>query len=692
MPFRPSRQAVEQHPVDQPHLLQVHDLRTEIRMRSGAVKAVDGVSFHIARGETVGLVGESGCGKTMTGNSIMRLLPPGGHITAGRILFDGSDLVRLDIDELRHVRGGDIGMIFQDPMTSLNPTKTIGHQISEAVRLHRSVSKDDAMARAVEVLDLVGVPQPSERIAAYPHQLSGGLRQRTMIAMAIACEPKLLIADEPTTALDVTIQAQILALLDSLKRELDMAMILITHDMGVIAGRCDRVMVMYAGRIVEVASTDELFGRAHHPYTEALLTSIPRLDQNANQILRSIPGLPPDLMSPPHGCRFAPRCQYVTDRCRDEDPVLGADNPDHAFACFHPRNLEEASAAPTTAAALRARPPGPDKPVEPLLELHELNKRYHVKQASMILRKTRLLHAVTDLSLTVKRGETVGIVGESGCGKSTVARMIVGLERPTSGRIVFDGATVAGPESAKRRAHRELQLMFQDPYASLDPRMRVGDIVAEPLVLQHVGTRQSRERRVTDLLGQVGIASDSLSRYPYEFSGGQLQRISFARALALNPDVIVADEPVSALDVSIRSQVLNLMKDLQGEHNLTYVIISHDLSVIRYLADRVAVMYLGMLMELGTAEDLYSRAAHPYTVGLLDAIPQPDPAAERAKHDAAVMRGELPSPLDPPSGCRFRTRCPRAQERCALETPALTRFGPEHVAACHFPLQPSLRG
>ncbi|HEY3773235.1 MAG TPA: ABC transporter ATP-binding protein [Solirubrobacteraceae bacterium] len=676
-------------------LLEVQGLRTEIRLRHGAVHAVDNVSFTVGHGETVGLVGESGCGKTMTGTSIMRLLPPGGHITGGKILLEGRDLVSMSLDDLRHVRGGEIGMVFQDPMTSLNPTTQIGRQIAEAVRLHRPVSQEKAMERAVEVLGLVGMPRPAERVSAYPHQLSGGLRQRVMIAMALACEPKLLIADEPTTALDVTIQAQILALLETLKERLGMAMILITHDMGVIAGRADRVIVMYAGRTVETAQTADLFAGPHHPYTEGLLASIPRLDQDRKQALPTIPGLPPDLIQPPAGCRFAPRCRYATDECREQDPELGGPDATHSYACFHPRNLGESegegsrvqvgvSASETNGASSEvAAAPG-----EVLLELAGLTKRYRVTSAGLLRRTVGALQAVTDVSFSVGRGETFGVVGESGCGKTTIARMIVGLERPSEGRVLFDGTDLTTLSKGEmRRRRRDLQLMFQDPYASLDPRMRVGTIVKEPLSVQRVGDRRSQNERVKELLDQVGLPAASVDRYPHEFSGGQRQRISLARALALNPRLIVADEPVSALDVSIRSQVLNLIKKLQGMHDLTYIVISHDLSVVRFLADRIAVMYLGMLMELGTADDIYLRAAHPYTAGLLEAVPVPDPAAERAKRAKAVMRGELPSPIDPPSGCRFRTRCPLAQEVCAAETPPLRSFGGHHIAACHFPLQ-----
>jgi peptide/nickel transport system ATP-binding protein len=672
-------------------LLEIQDLRTEIRRRKDSVHAVDGVSLTVRQGETVGLVGESGCGKTMTAMSIMRLLPPGGHITSGSVRLNGTDLVAISASDMRQVRGNDVAMVFQDPMTSLNPTMTIGRQIAGPVRVHRRVSHATAMNRAEEVLGLVGVPRPRERLGEYPHQLSGGLRQRVMIAMALACEPKLLIADEPTTALDVTIQAQILDLLAELTDRLNMSMLLVTHDMGVIAGRADRVAVMYAGRIVETADTDALFSVPRHPYTEALLGSIPRLDQAKDQKLQVIPGRPPDLSSPPPGCRFAARCRYATQECRDGDPVLGGPDPAHSFACFHPRpEPAEPATSPASAAASPAgNRDGQERAVRPLLELTDVRKEFGV-HAGILQLTVATVKAVSGVSFDVAAGETFGLVGESGCGKTTIGRLIATLERPDSGSIRFEGTELGSLSGGRlRRARRHVQLMFQDAYASLDPRMQVGSSIREPLLVQHVGTRATRMATMNDLLDKVGLPREAATRYPHEFSGGQRQRIGLARALALSPRLIVADEPVSALDVSIQSQVLNLMKSLQADLGLTYIVISHDLSVVRYLADRIGVMYLGKMVEIGPAEEIYSRPTHPYTASLLEAIPVPDPRQERAK-DSAVIRGELPSAISPPSGCRFRTRCPRAAERCAAEEPLPQLFGPGHLAACHFPLQPAL--
>jgi oligopeptide/dipeptide ABC transporter ATP-binding protein len=760
-------------------VLDIENLSTHIKLTSSVVQAVGNVDMRIDAGETLGVVGESGCGKSMTGLSIMGLLPPGGSIVSGSVKLDGRELVGLKQEELRRVRGNDIAMIFQDPLTSLDPTKTVGYQVAEPVRLHQGVSRAQALHRAVEVLNLVGLPRPKERLDDYPHQLSGGLRQRVMIAMALANEPKLLIADEPTTALDVTIQAQILALLRDLKERLGMAMLLITHDMGVIAGHADRVNVMYAGRVVETADVRELFSSMHHPYTQALLASIPQMDQDANKALHAIPGLPPDLSHPPQGCRFAARCSRATDKCRTDEPSLSGKTFEHRYSCWHPvdgplaltvigeagpddvsmglassdaESVAEAALptdkagytpefvadAPLADAATEGEVPGmaaeaeetreaqetreaeetrkaelivvaaglevtadgrlqvTERTVEvaaangdgaaPLLQITNLVKEFPIT-AGVLQRKVGSVKAVSDVTFSVPAGTTFGLVGESGCGKTTIGKVIVALEKPNSGTVTMGGINVSALRGTElRRKRRDLQLMFQDPQSSLDPRMRVGAIIGEPLAIQHLGSKRAQRERVFELLGEVGLPRNAVERYPHEFSGGQRQRIGLARALTLNPRLIVADEPVSALDVSIRAQVLNLMKRLQASHGLTYVVISHDLAVVKYMADRIGVMYLGKLVELGSGQDIYERAAHPYTSGLIATIPVPKPALERAKKGAAI-RGELPSPVNPPSGCRFRTRCQFAQEICAAEEPQLRSFGPGHVAACHFPLQ-----
>jgi len=709
-------------------VLEIKDLSTHIQQTKTVVQAVGNVDMKLDPGETLGLVGESGCGKSMTGLSIMGLLPPGGSIVGGSIKLEGRELVGLPDHDLRKIRGNEIAMVFQDPLTSLDPTKQIGSQVAEPVRLHRGASKKEALDRAAEVLDLVGLPRPRERLADYPHQLSGGLRQRVMIAMALSCEPKVLIADEPTTALDVTIQAQILDLLDDLKSRLGMAMLLITHDMGVIAGHADRVNVMYAGRLVETTETEQLFQHMHHPYTQALLASIPLLTQDRTRKLLNIPGIPPDLGHPPAGCRFAARCSRATDQCRADEPPLIGESADNLFACWHPVDgplppeAVDAVARASQAAAQAARAArGAEAAADPavaaelvmsadpvviaqpaagvadrsapasqngqtLLEVKGLVKEFPVT-SGILQRAIGFVHAVSDVSFSVGESETFGLVGESGCGKTTIGRMIVALEQPTAGEVTLRGENVAGLSGADlRKRRRDLQLMFQDPYSSLDPRMRVGAIIREPLTIQRIGSRQEQQNRVFELLSEVGLPRNAVERFPHEFSGGQRQRIGLARALTLNPQVIVADEPVSALDVSIRAQVLNLMKRLQDTHGLTYVVISHDLAVVKYMANRIGVMYLGKLVEMGTSDDIYQRHAHPYTAGLIATIPVPDPVIARQRKGVGIS-GELPSPINPPSGCRFRTRCPYAQELCAQEEPPLRSFGPGHIAACHFPLQ-----
>jgi peptide/nickel transport system ATP-binding protein len=660
-------------------VLALTDLHVDIALRHAVARPVDGVSLRVGQGETLGIVGESGCGKTITALSIMRLLPPGGRISAGSIRFAGTDLAALAELDMRAIRGNRIGMIFQDPMTSLNPCLTIGAQVAEPVVLHRGASREQARQRAEEVLELVGLPRARERLHAYPQVLSGGMRQRVMIAMALACEPELLIADEPTTALDVTIQKQILELIDELRARLGMAVILVTHDLGVVAEHTDRVAVMYAGKIVEAGSTKELFASPRHPYTEALFRALPD-NVSPDRRLYAIPGLPPDLTDPPPACRFAPRCGYATDRCRAEEPALTGDG--HPFACFHPlgRAHRATGNQPARSGQVRAEP-------EPLLQVRDLVREFPVTSAGPLRRAVGTVSAVAGVTFSVPGGRTLGLVGESGCGKSTVGRLLVAADTPTSGTIVFGGEEITGRSNRElRRRRARFQLMFQDSYASLDPRMRVRSILREPLTIHRRGSPRERDRLVAALLDEVGLPRSALERYPHEFSGGQRQRIGLARALALRPRLIVADEPVSALDVSVQAQILNLMRELQREHELTYVFISHDLSVVRHMADAIGVMYLGKLVEVGPAERVYAAPAHPYTRALIDTVPRPEP--DRAARPASGVCGELPSAIDPPSGCRFRTRCPRASEICAAQEPPMIPFHPAgQLAACHHPLR-----
>ncbi|MCN0151791.1 ABC transporter ATP-binding protein [Salinispora arenicola] len=670
-------------------LLELRDLDTDIALRRGTVHALDGVSLEVAPGQTLGIVGESGSGKTMTALSIMGLLPSGGRVAGGQILFEGRDLRSLPPDEVRRIRGVRMGMVFQDPLTSLNPTMRIGAQVAEPLRVHERVGRAEARERVVEILRRVGMPRPERIVDSYPHELSGGMRQRVAIAMALVCSPSLLIADEPTTALDVTTQRQILELIDDLREEFGMAVILVTHDLGVIAGRADRVAVMYAGRVVETAATEQLFHAPRHRYTEALMQALPESairENGGHDRLNSIPGLPPDLSGPLTGCRFAPRCSYVGDDCRTTDPSLipGA----HQHACLHPVPAPtgavtgpvpartEPAATPVTAA--------PELAAAPVLSVRNLVKNYPAHGGGLLRRSAGQVSAVADVSFEVRPGETFGLVGESGCGKSTVGRLSVGLEQPSAGQIVLDGTDLTdltGRE--RRRMHRQVQLMFQDSYAAMNPRMRVDAILAEPLEIQKVGDGAARQARIATLLDQVGLSRRALERYPHEFSGGQLQRIGLARSLALRPRLIVGDEPVSALDVSIQAQVLNLMRDLQRELGLAYIFISHDLSVVDYMADRIGVMYLGKLVEIGPARDVVRAARHPYTQALVDAVPSITPSSAAAG-DGMTIRGELPSALDPPTGCRFRTRCPRAAQICTTEPPLV---GGLHQVACHLPLR-----
>ena len=668
-------------------LLEIKDLHTDIEIRSGVVRALSGVDLVVNAGETLGVVGESGSGKTMTALSLMGLLPQGGRVSSGSMLLEGEDLTEMPPASVRKLRGTKVGMIFQDPLTSLNPTMKIGLQVCEPLRVHEKMPKKEALARAVEILKRVGMPRPESVISSYPHQLSGGMRQRVMIAMALVCQPRILIADEPTTALDVTTQMQILDLIDELRDEYKMGVILITHDLGVVAGHTDRVAVMYAGRIVETAPTKTLFTEPKHRYTSSLMAALPERALAAGTKLFSIPGAPPSLTNLPVGCRFAARCLWATDECRAGYPDLSGDET-HTFSCFHP--VQEGDESPAvlqgkldSTKAEETASVVPQISHEVLLDVKEASREYESAGSGFFKREKGVVSAVDRVSITVKKGETYGLVGESGCGKSTVGRLIAGLEPPSGGAIELDGrdlATLKGRDAV--RIHRDVQMMFQDSYAAMDPRMRIDQILAEPTSIQKTGNARQIAERIMEILEQVGLTEEILDRYPHEFSGGQLQRIGFARSLTLAPDLIVADEPVSALDVSVQAQVLNLMKDLQQELGLSYLFISHDLAVVQYMADRIGVMYLGRIVEEGPAHEVVKNPKHPYTKALIDSIPVPDP---EFKHDESAIKltGEPPSAVNPPEGCRFRPRCPFAGEECKVQ-PMLT--DETHRVACHHPL------
>jgi peptide/nickel transport system ATP-binding protein len=658
--------------------LSVEDLQVEFATEGGTVRAVDGLSFGVAKGEIVAVVGESGSGKSVTALSIMRLLPARtSRIPQGRIQFEGRNLLELPEEEMRELRGRDIAMIFQEPMTSLNPLLTIGMQIKESLAIHLGMDEAAATARAVELMSLVGIPDAERRLAQYPHHFSGGMRQRVMIAIGLACNPKLLIADEPTTALDVTIQAQILELMKDLSRRLGISLILITHNLGIVARYADRVVVMYAARKAEEGTSDAVFHRPRHPYSMGLLRSVPRLDRPRGERLETIEGLPPSLALQRPGCRFAPRCPYRIERCDSEAPALLPTDEGGLSACHR---LADIAAGKIAWGALAPASGAKDgrSATRPLLSVRGLTKHFPV--SSGFRGAKAVVRAVEEVSFDVYPGETVGLVGESGCGKTTVGRLILRLETATAGAMEFDGLDLVKATPAELTAvRRKIQVIFQDPYSSLNPRMTVGDIVGEPL---HVyGIAADAPARVAELLGQVGLRAEMAARYPHQLSGGQRQRVGIARALAMEPSFIVCDEAVSALDVSIQGQIINLLEDLQRRHGLAYLFIAHDLAVVRHISMRVVVMYFGRVMEIADRDTIYADPLHPYTRLLLDAAPVPDPTVEKARAPR-LIKGELPSPLAPPKGCVFHTRCPQAGPECLTHIPELREAKLGHKVAC----------
>ena len=655
-------------------ILSVKDLSIHI----GAARPVDGVSFDIAAGECFTLLGESGCGKSMTALGLMRLLPAAAEVAGGSVMFEGTDLLALPESGMRDVRGGGIGMIFQEPATSLNPVLTVGRQIGEALELHAGLRGAAARQRAEELLNQVGIPDPRRRLDEFPFQLSGGLRQRVMIAIALAGSPRLLIADEPTTALDVTIQAQVLDLLDELRHKQDMALLLITHDLGVVARMADRIGVMYAGQLVEEAPRREFFAQPAHPYSVRLFAALPDAERRGGR-LATIPGSVPAAEIRHPGCRFADRCDEAVLLCAATPPPWREIATGQRSRCHlpgpAPAVLQKVGAGDTASPADNA----------PLLSVSDLQVHFPIRRG-ILQRAVGAVRAVDGMSLQLMPGRTLALVGESGCGKTTAGKAMLQLLRPTAGSVQLDGVELTTRSTSELRPLRaKMQMVFQDPFASLNPRLRIGEIIAEGmLALRSGGTGsiggsdRDTAAKVGPLLEQVGLRADMVGRYPHEFSGGQRQRIAIARALAVHPQLLICDEPTSALDVSVQAQILNLLADLQRDLKLAYLFITHNIAVVDYLAHDVAVMYLGRVVESGSADEVLRSPRHPYTQALLAAVPRVDGIPS----DVPKLAGDMPSPANPPSGCHFHPRCPLADEACRRDYPTERRFGATQVVRC----------
>jgi peptide/nickel transport system ATP-binding protein len=659
-------------------ILSIKSLTTSLR---SGVPIVDGISFDIAAGETFVLLGESGCGKSMTALSLLRLLPDGVVHTGGTATLDGVELFGLREREMRDVRGGTAAMIFQEPGLSLNPVMTVGRQIAEILELHQGLSGMSAQHRYVELLDQVGIPDASRRVAEYPFQLSGGMKQRVMMAMALAGQPKLLIADEPTTALDVTIQAQVLQLLRDTQSASGMSMLLITHDLGVVAEMAHQVGVMYAGQIVEQASRAQLFDRPLHPYTQKLFAALPHAVKG-NEPLAAIPGSVPPLGSISQGCRFAARCDKAWSLCSKKTPVWTVVGEGQGVRChlYEGQGARGKGQENEVGVQEHQDDSKPDlhlvsSPL--LLEVSDLKVHFPIHKG-LLQREIGLVKAVDGVSLEIPQGHTLALVGESGCGKTTLGKALLRLVRPTAGSVRLAGQELVGANIREQRA--AMQMVFQDPYASLNPKMRVAEILEEGMAALSIENNSAaRQTHIDTLLDQVGLARSSKWRYPHEFSGGQRQRIAIARALAVSPRLLICDEPTSALDVSVQAQILNLLRSLQLELNLSYLFITHNLAVVEYLAHEVCVMYLGRIVERGTAKEILRAPKHPYTQALLSAVPRiSGKGPERIK-----LEGDLPSPANPPHGCHFAPRCLHAMEQCLRGYPPATKIKLSHSVHCY---------
>ncbi|MGD7704967.1 ABC transporter ATP-binding protein [Microlunatus sp. Y2014] len=728
---------------DRDTVLSIAGLKTWFHTDEGVVKAVDGVDIDVPRGRTMCLVGESGCGKSITARSILGLVDQPGQIEAGSVHWretpssEPVDLAALKPtgDEIRRIRGGQIGMVFQEPMASLSPMYTVGAQLVQAIRLHQPLTAAEAQERAIEQLARVGIPQPKQRFHSYSFQLSGGMCQRVMIAIALANDPALLIADEPTTALDVTTQARILDLIGELQADTGMSVLFITHDLGVVAEIADEVTVMYLGKVAERGSVNDIFDSPQHPYTQALLSSIPTMGREDRESrLATIRGIVPTPANRPAGCPFHDRCTKAIDGlCDTTEPAVHQISSGHVSVChlqdpdrdqsgIEADSGDEEAGAESGAATRPATRTGPasEAPTnavrdhagiaarrstgKPLLSIKDLSMDFPVKKG-IFSRVTSTVHAVDGVTLDIRPGETLGLVGESGCGKTTLGRCIARAIEPTSGQLLFspDGESQIDLASLSSKALRpcreQIRVIFQDPFASLNPRKTLLDLIASPLKrIQRAKVADSSIKdQVADMLTRVGLQPDYMHRYPHAFSGGQRQRINIARALITRPKLVIADEAVSALDVSVRAQILNLLDDLQDEYDLTYLFISHDLSVVEHISDRVAVMYLGQIVEQARTEELFTTPRHPYTEALMSAVPIPDPH-RRGEQARIRLADDLPDPANPPSGCYFHTRCPhRQEERCDTE-PVTLRVLPDgegaagRSSACHFAEELTLAG
>ena len=683
-------------------VISVRDLTVSFASEAGTVHAVRGMNFDLYPGKTLGIVGESGSGKSVTALSLIGLLDDNAKVT-GSIIMNGEELIGKTDEEMSEIRGERIAMVFQDPLSALTPMFTIGDQIAEGLITHHpDMSKQQIHDRCVELLDLVGIPQPEERLSSFPHQFSGGMRQRVMIAIAIANNPDVIIADEPTTALDVTIQAQILDVLAKAQKETGAAVVLITHDLGVVAGAADDILVMYAGRPVERASIDDVFQHPSMPYTMGLLGAVPKPHIAASQRLVPIQGNPPSLVDIPKGCPFSPRCPLATPECSLSEPNLEVvdANSGHLASC---RRLQEiidknmkytdVFPVPDLLPADWADVPRDQRPVT--LEVDHLVKHFPLTGGGMFRRTIGQVAAVDDVTFKIRQGETLALVGESGSGKSTTLMEIMAFKQPQDGEIEMFGTKLEHkmPREKRRELRSSVQYVFQDPMSSLDPRLPIYDILAEPMKVQHYSKEQIRER-IGELMRLVELNPDQVDRFPTQFSGGQRQRIAIARALSVNPQLVLLDEPVSALDVSIQAGVINLLEDLQNKLGVAYLFVAHNLSVVRHISSRVAVMYLGRIVESGATEDVFEHPLHPYTQALISAVPVPDPKAERTRQ-RIVLEGEVPSPTETFEGCPFMGRCPlmpklsaEQQARCRGERPALRPYDTSrpsgHQVACHF--------